>query len=141
MHNSINYRIPLCLKIEAKLLQTKKPSTIMTYTKQLKCLGLSSVDESNLKGHIQQYIDNLETKGYKNSKCYVNALLRAYESVDYDSGEMNLLQQCYKNHCKTSEAERKQKKEDFDYFFFTWDCLQERYELLLAQHVQALPNP
>ena len=128
MHNSTDYRIPLCLKIEAKLLQTKKPSTIMTYTKQLKCLGLSSVDESNLKGHIQQYIDTLESKGYKNSKCYVNALLRTYECVDYDTDEINLLKHQYENHCNTSDAKRQQKKDDFDYFFLSWRDLQHRYE-------------
>lgn len=113
-----------------KLLETKKATTIETYKRQLKCLGLKEINESTLKGTVKGIVDEFMKKGYSTPKVYINALLKVYQVSEHDKEELLYLKQEFKRICDESDDERRQKKQEkqADGFEFTWGDVKECYE-------------
>jgi hypothetical protein len=122
--------IQLSHTIEQRLLANRKATTIYTYKRQLKCLGLSDINEQTLKGNIKTLIDTFMTKNYSTPKVYINALLNVYQVSEHDEDELNYLKSQFENICKSSDAKRQIKKEEQqeELFTFTWHDLQSTYK-------------
>lgn len=116
--------------ILTQLLETKRESTVNTYKRQLKCLGLDFIDENTLKGNIKEIVTNFMKKRYSTPKVYINALLNVYKVSNYDKEELNYLEEEFKGVCKTSDNTRENKKSEqqAEEFILTWDDLQNKYK-------------
>lgn len=129
--------ITLSKSIEAKLLVSFKPSTINCYKKQLTCMTLNDVTETNLKGTIKGLINKFMTTGYSNKKAYINALRNIYKCSDYDEKELDYLNSEFERICKISDGERSEKKENTqEIFHFSWSDLQDSYNTCESKYNQ-----
>jgi hypothetical protein len=121
--------ITLSPTLKALLLANRKESTVNTYMRQLKCLGLSNINEQTLKGNIKNIVDTFMTKGYSTPKVYINALLNVYQVSDYDADELEYLKSEFNRICEVSDKTRQTKKEQSNTVFsFDWDDLQRTYQ-------------
>jgi hypothetical protein len=122
--------IQLSHTIEQRLLAIRKATTVYTYKRQLKCLGISEITEQSLKGNIKSLVDKFMTKNYSTPKVYINALLNVYQVCEFDEEELKYLKSQFDNICKSSDEMRQIKKEQqqSDLFTFTWDDLQRLYK-------------
>lgn len=130
-------QIPISPAIKKVMMKTLKESSINTYLRQLKCLGLSEVTLASLKGNIANILNPDTLNKYANSKIYVNALLNVYKCVDYDEEEMSFLKAQFDSYATKSDNHRKQKKEEsqaIGYFHFDWEDLQDCYEYWQEQY-------
>jgi len=120
----------LSSSILSQLLETKKESTINTFKRQLKCLGLNVIDENTLKGNIKTTIDEFMKKGYSTPKVYINALLNVYKVSNYDETEMKYLEKEFQRICISSDKEREIRKDEqqSEAFDVTWEDLQDKYK-------------
>ena len=115
--------------LKALLLAKRKETTVNTYMRQLKCLGLSDINEQTLIGNIKNIVDTFMTKGYSTPKVYINALLNVYQVSEYDNEELEYLKTEFNKICEISDVNRQVKKEQSsDAFSFDWVDLQTTYE-------------
>ena len=121
--------INLSSNLMALLLACRKESTVNTYMRQLKCLGLTDIDEHSLRGNIKSIVDTFMAKRYSTPKVYINALLNVYQVSQYDKEELDYLKSEFNKICDTSDKERQSKKEQSNTVLsFDWEDLQRIYK-------------